>query len=62
LAALVRSRGPWLWTDTERAEQAKEAAQAQVLQTAQALMAQGMSLEAVTALMQLSPGQVQQLL
>jgi Uma2 family endonuclease len=54
--------GRWLWTDTERAEQAKEAAQAQVLQTAQALMAQGMSLEAVTALMQLSPGQVQQLL
>ena len=74
--------GHWLWTDTERAEQAqeqerqakvqaqrareqerqaKESAQAQVLQTARALMAQGMTLAAVTALMQLTPAQVQQL-
>ncbi|WP_008310797.1 Uma2 family endonuclease [Leptolyngbya sp. PCC 6406] len=74
--------GNWLWTDTERAEQAqaqerqakeqerqakeqerqaKEAAQTQVLQTAQALMAQGMTLAAVTALMQLSPEQVAQI-
>ena len=74
--------GDWLWTDTERAEQAqgraeqaeeqeraakeqerqaREAAQMQVLQTAQALMAQGMSLAEVTVLMQLSSEQVQKL-
>ncbi|MDA0673918.1 MAG: Uma2 family endonuclease [Cyanobacteria bacterium] len=67
--------GQWLWTDTERAEQAqaeerrakeqerraKESAQAQVLQTARALMAQGMTLQDVIALMQLTPEQVQQL-
>jgi Uma2 family endonuclease len=67
--------GKWLWTDTERAEQAqaqaqqateqerqaKESAQAQVLQTARTLMSQGMTLAEVTTLMHLSPEQVTQI-
>jgi Uma2 family endonuclease len=66
--------GHWLWTDTERAEQAqakaqqataqerqaKESVQVQILQTARALMAQGMTLAEVTTLMHLSPEQVAQ--
>jgi Uma2 family endonuclease len=44
----------------EQAEQAQAQAQAQVLQTARALLAQDMTLAEVSALMQLTPEQVQQ--
>ena len=51
--------GDWLLTDTEQAQQSEEQAQAQLLQAAQNLLATGMSLDQVTALLSLSDAQVQ---
>ncbi|MEO0985676.1 MAG: Uma2 family endonuclease, partial [Cyanobacteria bacterium J06639_14] len=50
--------GNWLLTDTELERQAKEAAQAQILQSARNLLATGMSLEQVTDLLNLTAEQV----
>jgi Uma2 family endonuclease len=61
--------GDWLLTDTEQAQQseeqerlAKEDAQTQLLQAAQNLMATGMSLDQVIALLSLSDAQIQLLI